>query len=176
MKNAFLPMIIIMTLSILILGQWDQGIMLKNYINPILNPSFGFILNYNVFLGMTFIILMITFITTLIQKYTTNQEELKKIREEQKQIQEEMKKNKENPKKIEELTKKNMELMSKTFSINNKSLLITGIPLILLYRWFNDYFIMLNNPKFFGFLGWIGYYIIMSILFSIPLRKLLKVY
>jgi len=174
--NAFLPMMIVMILSFVILGQWDQGVMLKNYINPFLNPTMGFILKWNVSLGMTFLIFIITVITTFIQKYTTDQEELKKIREEQKTIQEEMKKNKQDQKKIEELTKRNMELVSKTFSMTSKSILITGIPLILLYRWFNDYFVSINNMKIFGFFGWIWFYILASLIFSSLLRKWLKVY
>ncbi|NMB66832.1 hypothetical protein GYA25_02130, partial [Candidatus Woesearchaeota archaeon] len=72
MGNAFLPMMIIMLLSFLILGQWDQGFMLKNYINPILNPSFGALLKYNISLGMTILVFIITLITTLIQKHTTD--------------------------------------------------------------------------------------------------------
>ena len=52
----------------------------------------------------------------------------------------------------------------------------TMVPLILLFRWFGDFFSALGNPKVFIGLGWFGTYIVFGLAFNILLRKLLKVH
>jgi len=40
---------------------------------------------------------------------------------------------------------------------------------------FNDFFITAGNPKFFGIMNWLFFYILFSIIFSSIFRKILKV-
>jgi len=62
---------------------------IKDSVHFILNPSAGFLLNWNLNFGMLIIVLFITIFTTVVQKYATDQETLKEIKKEQKEIQKE---------------------------------------------------------------------------------------
>jgi uncharacterized membrane protein (DUF106 family) len=174
-KGGFLPIIIMMFASYLIFAFWDKIPFLKNGVHSALDPSFGALLQWNLTIGMIVIVLVISVITTLVQKYATDQKALKELRAEQKLLQEEMKKFKEDPAKIAELSKKQMEFFPRTFKLTSRSILFTGLPFILFFRWFSDFFTMLGNPKFFGFLTWFWFYFIFTIVFSSFLRKWLKV-
>jgi uncharacterized membrane protein (DUF106 family) len=165
----------IMLLSLVIASLWDKWAWIKNSVHYALNPSAGALLNWNLWLGMAIVVLVITIITTLIQKYTTDQKALKELRDEQKKIQKEIKENKNNPQKVMELQKKNMGAIPKQFKLSMVSIAYTGIPFILLFRWFNDYFVANGNIKLFGFLGWFWFYLIASIIFSSLLKKWMKV-
>jgi len=87
-----------------------------------------------------------------------------------------MKQNKENTSKMMELQKKQLEHLPKTFELTMKPVIYTAVPFILLIRWFTDIFKNLGDPKILGFLSWIWAYILLSLLFSIILRKILKVH
>ena len=166
-------MLIVMVLSFVIAGMWDKPI-IKNSVHFVLDPTAGKLLNVNYYFGMILIVLILTLITTLAQKYGTNQEELRKIKQEQKILQEEMKKYKEHPAKLLELQKKQFEFIPKTMDLTMKPLVYTIVPLILFFRWFQDYFSIINF-KFFGLLSWFWFYLIASIVFSSILRKVFKV-
>jgi len=169
-------MLIVMVASFVIAGLWGFPA-IKDSVHYILDPTAGFLLNINPWLGMIIIVFVITLITTLVQKYTTKQEELKKMKEEQKLLQEEMKKYKDHPEKLLEMQKKQMEFIPKTFDLTMGSIVYTFIPIVLFFRWFNDYFTTnLIGFKYLGFLSWIWVYLILSVIFSSILRKVLKVY
>ena len=168
--------LLIMLLSLGIASLWDKFPAIKNSVHYILDPSAGFLLNWNLAIGMSIIVLIITILTTIIQKYTTDQKTLKEHRDEQKEIQKQIKENKNNPQKIMELQKKQWAGFPKQFKLNMVSIVYTGVPFILLFRWFNDYFISNGNIKIFGFLGWFWFYLIASIIFSSILKKWIKVY
>ena len=169
-------MLLVMVAGFVIAGLWNQAV-IKNSVHAILDPSAGFLLKLNPVFGMVAIVFIITLITTLVQKYGTNQEELKKLKGEQKILQEEMKKYKGNPEKLLEFQKKQLEFVPRTFDLTMKSLVYTFVPIILLFRWFNDFFSMpeFKDFKFLGVLSWIWVYLILSIIFSSILRKILKV-
>lgn len=168
--------LLIMLLSLGIASLLDKFPAIKNSVHYILDPSAGFLLNWNLAIGMSIIVLIITILTTIIQKYTTDQKTLKEHRDEQKEIQKQIKENKNNPQKIMELQKKQWAGFPKQFKLNMVSIVYTGVPFILLFRWFNDYFISNGNIKIFGFLGWFWFYLIASIIFSSILKKWIKVY
>jgi uncharacterized membrane protein (DUF106 family) len=100
------------------------------------------------------------------------------MKEKQKLYKEEMHTYKDNPVKLKEIQMKQMaefpEMFSKNFEVYMKPLLFTAIPIILFFRWFNDYFTLLGNPKFFGFISWFWFYLILSIFLSGPIRKIYK--
>ena len=174
-QGSFLPIIIVMFASMIIAFEWNNVPAIKNAVHSVLNPSAGALLNWNLTLGMLIIVFIITLITTLIQKYTTDQKALKELKEEQKLLQSEMKKYEAHPEKLAELSKRQIEIIPKTFKLTSRAVLFTGIPFILFFRWFNDTFITLGNPMFFGFLSWFWFYFIFTIGFSSILRKYMKV-
>jgi uncharacterized membrane protein (DUF106 family) len=173
--GSFLPMIIVTIASFFIAFWWDKIHAIKDSVHYVLNPSAGWLLNFNLELGMILIVFIITLITTLVQKYATDQKALKELKEEQKILQEEMKKYENHPEKIAELSKKQLSFIPRTFKLTSRYVLFTGIPFILFFRWFNDYFIAAGNPQFFGFLSWFWFYFILTMIFSGLLRKWLKV-
>ena len=124
---------------------------------------------------MLILVFIIALITTLIQKYATDQETLRELKKEQKIIQEEMKKYKDHPEKLIELQKKQFEFIPKTMKLSMRALVFTGVPFILLFRWFMTYFSSIGDPRFFGFLSWFWFYLIFTMIFSSILRKVMKV-
>jgi uncharacterized membrane protein (DUF106 family) len=111
---------------------------------------------------------LVMLVTTIITKYTTNQNRMKELKEIQKACQIKLKDNKGNAeemKKInEEVMKCNMELMKHSF----KPMLFTFIPLLLLWNVMSKFFSPLLP-------GWIWWYIVSGLIFSILLKKVLKV-
>jgi uncharacterized membrane protein (DUF106 family) len=174
-KGSLWPIVAIMFAPYLLFAFWDKVTFLKDGVHSILDPSFGALLQWNVTIGMLIVVLFITAIATLVQKYGTDQKALKELREEQKLLQEEMKKFKDNPEKIAELSKKQMEFFPKTFRLTSRSVLYTGLPFLLFFKWFSDFFTTMGNPLFFGFMTWFWFYFISTIIFSSLLRKWLKV-
>jgi uncharacterized membrane protein (DUF106 family) len=174
-KGSFLPIILVTIASLVIAGYWDKIPAIKEFVHSALDPSAGALLNWNLTVGMLIIVFLITLITTVVQKYATDQKALKELREEQKLLQTEMKKFEKNPEKVAELSKKQLEFIPKTFKLTSRAILFTGIPFILFFRWFNDIFITLGNPKFFGFLTWFWFYFIFTMVLSGFLRKWMKV-
>jgi uncharacterized membrane protein (DUF106 family) len=174
-QGSFWPIILVTALSLAVAAYWDKIPVVKNTVHAILDPSAGALLKWNITIGMILVVFLITLITTIIQKYATDQKGLKELKAEQKLLQEEMKKFKDNPQKMSELSKKQMEFIPKTFKMTSRSVLFTGVPFILFFRWFYDFFALMGQPKFFGFLNWFWFYFIFTMIFSSILRKYLKV-
>jgi uncharacterized membrane protein (DUF106 family) len=176
-EGSFAPMIFIMLVSLVIAGLWDKVPAIKNTIKAGLDPVFGNLLNWNLTIGMLIIVALISVLTTIVQKYTTDQESLKDIKREQKEIQKEIKEHRKNgnQKKMMELNKKQMKLAPKQMKLSMKSVAYTGVPFILLIRWFQDYFANAGDPKFFGFMGWFIFYLLGAVIFGSILRKKMDV-
>ncbi len=170
------PVFIVMAVSLIIAYFWDSLPYIKEFVHAILDPSAGVLLNLDKLWGMVIIVLIITIFMTLVQKYATDQKELKQIKEDQKELQKEIQKYKEHPEKMMELQKKQLEFIPKTFRLTLRPIIFTGIPLIIFFRWFGDYFAQFPDYKFLGLMPWIVFYILVSIVFSIILRKIFKVY
>ncbi len=122
--------------------------------------------------------------STLVYKYATDQNLMKAMREEIKKIQAEMKENKSNPQKIAELQSKAMPLNMKLMSQSFKPMILTIVPFIIIFMLLGKiYGSMTVIPLSFHFplsrlttgLGWIGTYIIFSMVFTTVLRKALKI-
>lgn len=179
-QGSFRTIIIVMIATMVIAFNWENWNWLKNSIHAVLDPTAGALLNWNLTIGMLFIVLLISFLTTIIQKYTTDQKALKELKDEQKKLQEEMKKHKTEPKKMQELQKKQMEMMPKTMKLSMRSIIYTGVPFVLFFRWFDDFFKALeaaDGPvRFLGFLSWFWFYLIVTMIFSSIIRKKLKIY
>lgn len=174
-EGSFAPLIIVMLASLVIAFFWNSSPLIKDNAHKIIDPILTPLLSWNLTIGMAILVFIITLITTIIQKYATDQKTLKEMKEEQKKLNEEMKEFKDHPEKLMELQKKQFEFMGPMMKLSMRPMIFTGIPFILLFRWFFDYFEILGNPKFFGFLTWFWFYLIGSLVFSSILRKVLKV-
>ena len=174
-KGSMMPMIIVMLLSLLIAFSWDKFSFIKNSVHAVLDPTGGALLNWNVEIGMLVIVFMLTLMSVLVQKFTTDQKAIKELKQEQKILSEEMKKYRDHPEKVAELSKKQMEFIPRTMKLTSRSMLFTSVPFILTFRWFNDIFLKLGNPKLLGIFSWFLFYLIFALVFSAILKKLLKV-
>ncbi|MEM2954603.1 MAG: EMC3/TMCO1 family protein [Candidatus Nanoarchaeia archaeon] len=121
---------------------------------------------------------IISLASTLVYKYATDQSLIKALREEAKKIQEELKNAKNDQQKTAELQNKlvpiNLKLMSQTL----RPSIITIIPFILIFALLSKIYnsmVIIPLPFWKGHLGWIGTYIIFSMIFSTAFRKILKV-
>jgi uncharacterized membrane protein (DUF106 family) len=171
-EGSFTPLIIFMLITLILAGLWDKIPAIKNAIHYVLDPSAGALINWNLNIGMLIIVLIITAITTVVQKYATDQKTLKEMRKEQKEMQKQMKEFKDHPEKMMELQKKQFAMMPKQMKLSMRAIIYTGIPFILFFRWFQDYFSTLPaGTKFFLGMGWFLFYLISAIIFGSILRK-----
>lgn len=124
--------------------------------------------------------LVIALFISLVYKYATNQREMKRLRDELKHLQGRVKENKHNQEKILEIQKelagKNLEYMKHSF----RPMMLTFFPVIIIFWWlsslYKDIGIVLTIP-FIGLgLNWIWTYILFSFIFSLILRKALRVH
>ena len=173
-EGSFTPLIIVMIASLIIVFLWDKLEFIKNSVEYILNPTAGALLNWDMTLGMTIIVLVLSIFMTLVQKYATDQKTLKEMKDEQKRLNDEAKKVRDNPEKMMEIQKESMKFMVPMMKLSTRALIFTGIPFILFFRWFNDFFTVIDF-RFFGFLDWFWFYLLGSIIFSSIFRKILKV-
>ena len=170
-EGGYKGIIIVMLVSLAIAFLWDSFTIIKGSVHALLDPSAGILLGWNLSYGMTLIVLILTFITTLAQKYGTDQETLREMKKEQKKLNEEMKEFRADPAKVMELQKKQMAFMGPMMKLSMRPLIYTGIPFILFFRWFMDYFAGLGECGFFCnhyliFNGWLIFYILCSMVFS----------
>ena len=174
-EGSFTLIIIIMIVSLIIASLWDKIPEIKNSVHSVLNPSAGFLLDWNLSIGMLIVVFIITLLMTIVQKYATNQKALKELKKEQKEIQQQMKEFKAHPEKLIELQKKQFKLIPKQFKLSMRGIAYTAIPFILFFRWFGDYFIEAGNPKLWLGMGWFVFYLLFAIIFGAILRKYMDV-
>ena len=148
---------------------------LENFFNIVFGPIIK--------LGNPFNIIIISFILTLIvnlaMKFFTNQKVMKSLKEETEYFKEEMKKFKNDPQKLIEIQKKSMETSLKYLKHSLPATLVTLLPLLLIFGWLRQTFPPEQNLLSLPFginLGWLGSYILFSIIFNIILRKILKIH
>lgn len=170
-EGSFTLIIIMMLISLLIASLWDKIPEIKNSVHAVLNPSAGFLLNWDLNIGMLIVVLVITLLTTIVQKYATDQKALKELRKEQKEIQNQMKEFKNHPEKLMELQKKQFKLIPKQMKLSMRAIAYTSIPFILFFRWFGDYFIEAGNPRLWLGMSWFVFYLLFAIVFGAILRK-----
>lgn len=166
---------LVMLISMVIAFSWEKVPIIKNTVHVVLDPTAGKLLDWNLTVGMLFVVLFISIIIILLQKYMTDQKTLRELKAENKLLSAEMKNYRDNPEKLMELQKKQFEKMPIMMEASMRPLMYTAIPFILFFRWFHDYFTLLGNPKFFGFLSWFWFYLIASIILTSILRKVMKV-
>ena len=158
----------------LLIAQNPGGIF--GFLNQFFDLIFGSLVAWSPLYGLIIISFILTLIITVAYKYLTDQNLMKEMKAKLKEYQKQMKENKGDTSKIMEIQKKAMEINMKYMMHSLKPSLFTLLPLILIFNWLRIVFegIDLNFLGFFN--GWIWAYIIVSIAFSIGLRKVLKVH
>ncbi len=127
--------------------------------------------------------LIITVLITLAYKFLTNQQRMKELKAEVKDLQAKMKESKEDKDKLMQL---NQQAMGKNLEVMKHSLrptLITFIPIIIIFSWLRntylpagDLFSWNADIILFGSgIGWLWTYILCSFIFSLIIRKVLKI-
>ena len=149
-----------------------------------LNFLFGWAIN----LGSPWNIIVISFILTLIvdlsMKFLSNQKAMKFLKEEAESIRKEITKFKHDPQKMMELQKKQVESSMKYMKHSLTPTAFTLLPLLVIFNWLRNTFppgetlinLPFTIPLIGSSLGWLGTYIISSIIFNLILRKLLKLH
>lgn len=136
---------------------------------------FGWSVKIHPLFGIAFIAFLLTLIVTLLYKYTTNQSAMKSLKDEIKSLQKEMKENKGDNNKVMQIQKEAMEKNIKYMKHTLTPMLLSFLPIVLIFGWVRATYDPFGKI-FFSVFGWLGSYIIFSIIFSYAMRKLLKVY
>ncbi len=174
-EGSFTPVFIALIVSMLIAFLWNSVSFIHGIAHAVLDPTAGALLNWNITGGMIIIVFALSVVTMLIQKYGTDQATIKEMKKEQKRINEEMKKVRDSPDKMRELQAESMKLFGPMMKLSMRPIVYTAIPLILLFRWFQDYFTVAGNPVVLGIFNWFWFYLIFSLIFSSFLRKWMDV-
>jgi len=130
--------------------------------------------NWDPLISLLIISLIIALLSNLAAKFLTNQKLMKETRDEMKRLQEESKLLKDNPDKMMEKQKeimlKNAPLLKESF----KLMMYTFIPFAGILFLIQKAYAPLGKIAF-G-MSWFWIYFISTVIFSLILRKLLKVY
>lgn len=120
-------------------------------------------------LGLAIIAFVVSLFITIVTHFMTDKERMKEIKDKQKSLRQEMKQHKDNPAKMMEINKKMMEDMPEQMKHSFKPMIVTLIPLLILFKWLREAFAITAIAS-----SWIWWYIGFSMLFSISLRKIFK--
>ncbi len=135
---------------------------------------FGWAIAIDPLFGVVFVAFVLTLLITLAYKHFTDQHLLQSIKERTKKMQKEMKGLSGDMEALKKKQSEMMELQMKMMMQTLKPMLITMLPIILVFAWLRTAYEGVGD--IFWIFGWLGSYIIFSIVFSIVLRKLLKVH
>lgn len=122
--------------------------------------------------------IVLSLLVTLSYKYLTDQVIMREHKKELKKLQKQMKAARGDTKKVSELSKKSMEVNMKYMRQMMKPMLITIVPFLLIFQYLRSAFdstIILTLPFWPHTLGWIGTYIVLSMIFTTAFRKILDV-
>ena len=137
--------------------------------------TLGWLVEWSSLGGLLAISFLLTLLITIVYKYMTDQELLKSIKEEMKELRGEMKEFREDPQKMMELQKRSMEKSVIQMKNTFKPMIVTFIPLILVFSWLREVYDSIEI-NFLGISSWLIIYIIFSVIFSVTLRKLMRVH
>ena len=110
--------------------------------------------------------LLVTIFITTVTYFMTDKERMKEIKAKQKALRKEIKQHRDNPTKMMELNKQMMEDMPEQMKHSFKPMLVTIVPLLILFAWLRGTF---TESAIAG--SWFWWYLGSSLIFSISLRK-----
>ena len=137
------------------------------------NAIFGKLIQWNPLGGLIVLCFILTLIITIIYKYTSNQKEMRLLKDKLKEHQLEMKKFKNDTQKLMEIQKQAMDVNMKYMLHSFKPMLFTFIPIIIMFGWLRNVY-EVTPINFIGLTSWIWIYIIFSMIFSLGLRKIMR--
>ena len=111
---------------------------------------------------------VVTLVSTLVTKWFTDQKNIRALKERQKEIQKELKTCKDDCA-IKELQSEMLQITGTMMKSSFKPMFVTIIPFLLLFAWLKGIYTPLL-----GFWGWFGWYLGVSLVSSMVLRKVLK--
>ena len=120
-------------------------------------------------LGIIILSFIVTLFITIVTHFMTDKKRMKEIKDKQKALRAEMKNHKDNPQKMMEINKEMMADMPEQMKHSFKPMIVTIIPLLILFRWLRATFAITAISS-----TWIWWYIGSSMVFSITLRKIFK--
>tara|TARA_Y100000310_G_scaffold339461_1_gene432161 strand:- start:1046 stop:1456 length:411 start_codon:yes stop_codon:yes gene_type:complete len=123
---------------------------------------------WNARISIVVLSFLVTLFITIVTYYMTDRVRMKELKDKQKRLRLEIKKHRDNPQKMMELNKQMMEDMPEQLKHSFKPMLITMIPILIIFAWLRSTFALTVIAK-----TWFWWYIGTSIVFSISLRKLL---
>ena len=115
-------------------------------------------------IGLSF---LVTLAISIVNFFMVDREKMKEIKDRQKALRKEMKQFKDNPEKMMELNQKMLEDLPEQMKHSFKPMIITLIPLLILFAWLRSTFAETTIAS-----TWLWWYIGSSIVFSIVIRKL----
>ena len=138
------------------------------------NSIFGWAIDISPVVGIAVVSFVMTFMATMAHKLMTDQKFIGELKKEMKEIRKEIKEAAQDPARMTELNKKSMEKSMLQMKHTFKPILITMIPILLVFGWLRSTYetIPIN---FFGIHSWLWTYFILAIIFSLVLKKILKV-
>jgi len=170
MKRGTIALLVVLGIAMYIGYFWEQLDPVRNAVNYVLDPTFGRLIEFNLYFGFVVIVGVLSLAITLAQKYLTNQVALKKLREKQKGIQKTLKAEKD-PKRQMEIQKEMWQLtFHEQIPLTMRSSIFIAIPIVLFFRWFSA----ILTPVWGGW--WFLWYMLATLVFSNIFRKSMKVY
>lgn len=126
----------------------------------------------------------LSLVVTLVYKFMTDQTLMKELKKELKNNQKRIKESRGDPEKMMAIQRETMHTNMKYMSQSMKPMIITIIPFLIIFAWLRSIFegtiviplgfhVPLSGLE--TGLGWIGTYIILSMIFTTAFRRLLKV-
>ncbi len=118
-------------------------------------------------IGIIILSFIVTLFITMVNYFMIDKDKMKEIKDRQKQLRVDMKKFKDDPAKVMEINKKMLEDIPEQFKHSLKPMLVTLVPLLILFSWLRTTFVETSISS-----TWIWWYIGSSIIFSIIVRKI----
>ena len=143
-------------------------------LEKIFDPIFGWAFAIHPAFGIFIVTFVITLIVTLVYKFFTDQHVMKAIKAEVKKLQKDVRKHKDNPEKAMKLQKELMSKNMKVFKMNIKPMLITMLPVLIIFGWLKG--VPGLEGKVLWFLNWFWTYLIFTLVLSFLMRRILKVH
>ena len=122
--------------------------------------------------------IILSIFVTLVYKYLTDQTLMRELKKDLKKYQKQMKEARSDHAKMSEISKKSMAVNMKYMHQSMKPMLFTLLPFLGIFTWLRSVFdstVIFALPFWPHTLGWIGTYIIFSMVFTTVFRKLMNV-
>jgi uncharacterized membrane protein (DUF106 family) len=144
-------------------------------LDSIFNSIFGNMIETHPTATLILISFLLTLFVSIFYKIFTDQKLMKSLKAEMKEIRKDLKEFAHDPEKTLQLQKVSMQKSMEHMKHTMKPTLITMLPLLVVFSWLRKTYGGIEL-SFLWFDSWLWIYILTSIIFSIIIRKILKVH